>query len=240
MGDMARRGSGKAGRQAGTGRVSPTRMPVGQGHVLEGTWARILLLPEKMRGTHGHLQPPVPTRTFVYAAISATPAAPRAAPTPWISTTVTEHPTPPPMPLPQGEPGAPGHRVGAGKGRGSHCHGQQWVPLCEGARGDTQGLHLSAQAFGGDAVGSQAIVPSLRPTPQLAAEGLREGTGQAGHCRSKEPALGGREPAPLLSPHFQPWGASPECPAAQRGPALPPGCHWLRRAPLHPAQEEGR
>ncbi|NXK21804.1 CLM3 protein, partial [Arenaria interpres] len=54
---------------------------------LEGTRASILPW-----GTHGHVQPPVSTRTFFYAAAPTTSAAPQTATTPWISTTLMEHP----------------------------------------------------------------------------------------------------------------------------------------------------
>ena len=89
LGDTERREvMGGAAGQAGAGRTRPTGMLVGQEHVLEGTRARIRLLLEELWGAHGHLQPPVPTKTCFYPALPATPATP----TPWISTTVTEHP----------------------------------------------------------------------------------------------------------------------------------------------------
>ena len=81
---------GDAGRRQ-AGRVHPTRMWTGQRHGLEGTRASIHLLLEEMWVTHGHLQPSVPTRAFVFAAVAATPAAPLATLSPWISSTMMEH-----------------------------------------------------------------------------------------------------------------------------------------------------
>ena len=113
---------------------------------------------------------------------------------------------------------------------------QQGRSMCwEGAHRDTQGLHPSAWAFGGYAVGSQAIAPTLHLTAQLAAEGLREGTGTQGTAKAK-PQPCDRE----KQPHFSPLTSSPEHPSAHHGPALPPGCCRLHQTPPHPVQEEGR
>lgn len=111
---------------------------------------------------------------------------------------------------------------------------------CEGAHRDTQGLHPAAWAFGGYAVGSQAIAPTLHLTAQLAAEGLREGTGTRGTAKAK-PQPWDKEKHPNSSPlTSSPGGASPEHPSAHHGPALPPGCCRLLQIPLRPVQEEGR
>lgn len=105
-GEMSRYGETQPrevrGRQAGAGRVSPTGMLAGQWHVLEGTRGSIHLLLKEMWGTHGHFQPPVPTRTFFFAAVLGTPAGPWATPTltptlnptPWISNTTMDSPPP--------------------------------------------------------------------------------------------------------------------------------------------------
>lgn len=141
-------------------------------------------------------------------------------------------------------PGLWGTGWARGRTVGSHCLRQHWVPLSEGAQGDTQGLHLSARAFGSDAVAETKLRSQAAVLLCLPPHGwLQRGWGRAATCRAlqnKAPALGRREPAPLLSSCLHPQRASPECPGAQRGPALPPGCRRLCRAPLRPAQEEGR